>query len=236
MGIEDAPRDVKALRELSSEERLKLYIDLYCDTDGTKDPDPAEFKKWDAQKQADKLLTMLLKADQGEAGYVTIGVALPIRSTKQKVNQERWDEFTGLVSVALNELRRLGCQSISSVQFEGYGIVFTAFKPPMPSSSTNDRDEPKGSIPVVGLPPSVAGRAMMQSLVSGVKSKIRGSTTVKEAVNDMLAQMVHTPAPIIELVITALEEQNVKRMEGVEADIVPALISELRGRLQRQLS
>jgi len=240
MGIEDAPRDVKALRELSTLERMKLYDELYENADGH-DPHPSEFRKWDAQKQADKLLTMLLKSDQQEAGYVTIGVALPIRSSKDAVNQIRWEAFTKNVAEALNKLRSTGCQSISSVQFEGHGIIFTAFRPPVPQPVV-DREDDKGGIPVVGVPPSVAGRAIAHSLLTQVKSRLCGAsrepwaTRLNKAVEETLSQMNVAPAPIIELIVTALEEHATKKTEGAEGDIIPILITELRGRLQRQLS
>lgn len=93
------------------------------------------------------------------AGYITAGVALPVRTSRTGTNRKRWSEFAAEVQKTLNEMRESRCDAIAPMVFEGQGVLITSFRPPQPKPEEAQPHVGIKIVPLSAAPPSVQAAA-----------------------------------------------------------------------------
>lgn len=128
--IDNVPRHAALLSNLSAGQRTGLYKEL-CEKAGQEvGPGLAAFASMSARGQADLLVDLLSAYDTSMSGYISIGVALPIRTSKADTNEKRWSKFAAKVGDEVNAAVRAGYQGVNIIRFEDHGVLVMGFKPP----------------------------------------------------------------------------------------------------------
>jgi hypothetical protein len=97
-------------------------------------------------------------------GYTTVGITLPLRTSRTDINRKRWNEFAAEVQKTLNEMRESRCEAIAPMVFEGQGVLITSFRPPQPKPEGTKPDIGIKVVPLSAAPKSIQAAAMNVSL------------------------------------------------------------------------
>lgn len=131
MDINDIPRDIEALKDLSRPDRYKLFLLLQDDDkdEERREREDREFLCKSPEGQAEALLELLKEHDQNDEGYCVMSAALPPRSKDSRKNEKRMAAFAENVETILNDMRTTH-EQVRMVTFEAHGILVVGFQPP----------------------------------------------------------------------------------------------------------
>lgn len=238
-----APRTEEPLRQLPSSKRNQLFAAL-CKSAGSElKPGKKSFRRLSAAKQTQWLLKYLRQFDADVSGFVVEGVALPVRSRSEALNQRRMDTFAESIMIILNTFKQTGFATPAVTHLPEHGVLITAFRPP-PQDGV-------AQMPPIRLATSEEGPLTMEALHvlhclgNGLQEAHEKYDSVPEGVEKEIADSAlkgvtaETMREVLQAIDAKVKEHQQVHGDDVECDFlqlwkrVQALVT---SRLYQQLS